>query len=297
MNLSIVNHRPLRAFLATLLMCSVFGAQTWAAEDDKKEEDKTIAELTENSDRQDGLFTLYRDRKDGTLYMAISPEQFDQEYIYFAHTTDGPVEAGHFRGAYIGNSIFSLRRHYNRVEFVEENTSFYSDPESPLSRAADANISHAVLAVQDVLASDNGSGDILIKLDDVLLKENLLQIKPTPNPEAKPTDGFSLGNLSEKRNKVVEVRNYPANVAVTTEYVYENPAPVVRGGEDITDSRAVSIKVQHTFIAMPDNDYEPRRDDYRVGYFMSRVTNLTTRDAAPYRDLIARWHLVKKDPN
>lgn len=299
MNFKNIAGRPLVALCTALLFASGYSLQAHAADNGTPDEDKekTIAEVTANSDRQDGLFALYTDRKDGSLYMAIKPEQLDREYIYFAHATNGPVEAGYFRGAYIGNSIFSLRRHYSRVEFVEENSSFYVDPASPLIRAADANISHAVLAVQDIVATDKSNGEILIKLDDVLLKEHLLQIKPTPNPEAKPTDRFSLGNLSEKRNKVVAVNTYPENIAVTTEYVYENPAPVVRGGEDITNSRAVSISVQHSFIEMPDNDFEPRRDDHRVGYFMSRVTDLTTRDAAPYRDLIARWHLVKKDPS
>lgn len=291
--------QPFSVLCAALLIGGVVVSVTDAAEsgDEDKKEKKTIAEIAAKSDRQDGLFTLYTDREDGALYMVLKPEQLDKEYIYFAHTTNGPVEAGYFRGAYIGNSIFSIRRHFNRVEFVEENTYFYVDPESPLIRSADANISHAVLAVQEIVAADKGSGDIMIKLDDVLLKENLLQIKPTPDPDAKPKDGFALGTLSENRNKVISVRNYPANVSVTTEYVYENPAPIVFGGDDITNSRAVSIKVQHSFIAMPENDYQPRRDDYRVGYFMSRVTDLTTRESAPYRDLIDRWHLVKKDPS
>ncbi len=264
-------------------------------EEDKKDE-TSIAEIAEKSDRFDGLFTLYRNQEDGTLYMSIRPEQLDREYIYFSQTANGVVEGGHFRGFYNGNSVFSLQRHYKRIEFVGENTSFYFDPDSPLSRAADANISHAVLAVQDIVAEDKETGEILIALDDVLLKENLLQVKPTPNPDAKPNEAFSLGTLSEKKNKIVRINNYPENTAVYAEYVYDNPAPVVRGREEVTDSRAVSIQVQHTFVAMPDNDFEPRRDDYRVGYFTTRITDLTTRSNTPYRDLIRRWHLVKKNP-
>ncbi|MBT8145163.1 MAG: zinc-dependent metalloprotease [Gammaproteobacteria bacterium] len=285
------------ALLLTLGCQAATGAEENGADGKSTEELKTIADIRENSEHHDGLFELYTDREDGTLYMVIEPDQLDREYIYFAHTTDGPVEGGHFRGAYIGNSVFSLQRHYKRIEFVEENTAFYIDPASPLTRSAKANISHAVLAVQDIVAEDQRSGAVAIKLGDVLLKEQLQQIKPTPDPDAKPKDGFALGTLSEKRNKIVAVRNYPENTAVTAEYVYENPAPVVAGGDDITNSRAVSIRVQHTLIEMPDNSYQPRRDDYRIGYFMSRVTDLTTHSAAPYRDLIARWDLQKKNPD
>lgn len=263
---------------------------------DEDEKTKTIAEVTENSDRIDGLFTLYQDRKDGKLYMLVKPEQLDREYIYFGHATNGVVEAGYFRGAYTANSVFSVQRHYKRLEFIGQNTAFYFDPDTALSRAKDANISHAVLAVQEIVAEDEKTGEVLIALDDILLKEKFQQVKPTPDPDAKPKDAFALGSLSEARNKIVSVHNYPKNTAVVTEYVYENPAPVVDGQDDITDSRAVSIQIQHTFVAMPENNFKPRFDDYRVGYFTSRVTDMTTRSNTPYRDVVNRWNLVKKNP-
>ena len=59
---------------------------------------ETIAEVTENSDRISGLFTLYRDKKTGTTHMEIAPTQLNREYIYVAVSTDGVVEGGHFRG-------------------------------------------------------------------------------------------------------------------------------------------------------------------------------------------------------
>ncbi|MEE8236850.1 MAG: zinc-dependent metalloprotease, partial [Gammaproteobacteria bacterium] len=80
------------------------------------------------------------------------------------------------------------------------------------------------------------------------------------------------------------------------EYVYENPAPVVSGASDITDSRYVSIYVQHSLLAMPENGYRPRLTDHRMGYFAEQVTDLTDDSPTPYRDLVQRWHLVKKDP-
>ena len=129
-----------------------------------------------------------------------------------------------------------------------------------------------------------------------MLKEKLSQIKPSANPKVKPGERFSLGKLSDARSKVVAINNYPENTSLLTEMVYENPAPVVQGDEDVTDSRAISVRVQHTLVAMPDNDFVPRAADYRIGYFTDRVTDLTSRDVAPYRDMITRWHLVKKNP-
>ena len=59
----------------------------------------------------------------------------------------------------------------------------------------------------------------------------------------------------------------------------------------------MSIVVQHSLIEMPKNDYVPRFDDPRVGFFTQQQTDMVSTSAAPYRDLINRWNLVKKDPN
>ena len=72
--------------------------------------------------------------------------------------------------------------------------------------------------------------------------------------------------------------------------------PKAYGGQAVADSRYVNILVQHSLIAMPENDFEARRDDPRVGYFTTRVNDMTTTDAINYRDMVHRWNLVKKNP-
>ena len=239
---------------------------------------------------------MYRKPSDGSVHLRIKPDQLGKEFIHTVTLGDGVVEGGHFRGQYRDNKVLKITRHFNRVEFVQVNTLFYLDPESPLSRAQDANVPDAVLAVAKVVAEDKASGDILVDVGGVFLGEALSQIKASPRPDEKPGKAFTLGKLNKDRSKIVKLASYPDNTLVVTDLVYEDQAPKVRGGEDVTDSRYVSAIIQHNFIAMPANQYQPRRDDYRVGYFTDRITDLTSREAAPYRDVVNRWHLVKKDP-
>jgi hypothetical protein len=282
----------------TCLTLFLFLAACGGAKEDTAggENGASFADIVAKSDHYDGYFDVYRDKESGELYLSIEPGQVDKEFVYFVTTTNGAVEAGHARGIFRENAVVSVRRHFKRIEFVKENTSFYFDADSPLARAADANISHAVLAVQDIVAEDEDSGRILIKADEIFMSENLHPIKPVPDPQQDPNTVFSLGSLSEGKNKVYDVRNYPDNTDVFVEYVFENPAPVVPAQADVTDSRFVSIRLQHSFIKMPEGDYTPRFDDPRVGYFLDRVTDLTSQSHTPYRDLITRWKLVKKDP-
>ena len=119
---------------------------------------------------------------------------------------------------------------------------------------------------------------------------------PLPDPNKKPHEVFSLGKLNAAKSRIREVRNYPSNTDVIVEYVYDNEQPYVAGGDEVTDPRFVSITVQHSLIAAPDDRFAPRFDDPRVGYFTDEVTDLSSTEVAPYRDVIHRWKLVKKDP-
>jgi len=263
---------------------------------DKPGAAKTIAELTKSSAKYAGLFTIYQDTVTGALQMVVKKDQIGKEFIYWSVTDEGALPAGSFRGAFGPNEIFAVRKNFNRIEFVTQNTNFYFNPASPLSRAADANISPGLLASIEIAATDTATGEYLIKADDLFLTETLRQVKPSPRPGAPPGASFTLGNLSKEKTHVVSVKSYPLNTDVVVEYVYVNPAPTNSGGPEITDPRNVSLKIQHTFIEMPANDFRPRYADPRVGYFTDQVTDLTSTSVTPWRDPVHRWNLVKKDP-
>lgn len=267
---------------------------TASAEADSTEEIKTLASETESSKRFDGLLTVYQDTTDGSLKLSIRKDQIDKEYVYFTHTVNGPTIAGHFRGYFRDNRVFSIRKHFNRLEFVSENTAFYFDEKHPLSRAANANVSNAILVSEEIKVDDDEAGVYLID-GGFFLTEALHQVKPTKTPDAKGPR-FSLGSLSTDKTKIRRIKNYPENTDLIVEYVYDSSSPVVRGGEDVTDARSVSIVMRHSLIEMPKNDYVPRSDDSRIGYFSTRLTDLTSTEVTPYRDMIRRWHLVKKNP-
>lgn len=266
--------------------------------DEKKEKPKVlIADLVKEYDSFDGLFKLYRDPKNGSLDMEIRKDQIGKEFIYFSHAANGVVEGGHFRGQFRRQKIFTLKKRFNKIVFIEKNPYFYFDPANNLSKAQNANISDAVLSVNMIRAQNEDETSYLINVNSLFKSEAFDQIKPTPTPGPAAKTEFSLGKLSGGKTEITNVRNYPENTAVTVDYVYTNPSPVNTGNWfDITDARNVTVSIQHTLVAMPDNDYKPRFDDARVGYFVDYVNDQTSQSATPWRDMINRWHLAKKDP-
>ncbi len=297
--------RPMKLIISSLLFLtlSLTGAEEKkkpSDKEEKKEETKTIAAVLKDCETTDGLFPIHTDKTTGKIYLEITEKQIASdtekpEFIHFSHTLDGVASLGLFRGQFSDSRVFSLRRHFQRIEFVAENTSFYFNPESALKRAATANVSDAILANQKIVASDKKTGRHLIEADDVFLSEFLRQLKPA-KPKEEKEEKFKLGDLSKDRTRFLETKNYPDNTLFRIQYVFENLHPSKAGESDVADSRFVTIKVQHTFIEMPDNEYEPRFDDPRVGYFTTQVTDLTSHSSAPYRDFIHRWDIRKKKP-
>jgi hypothetical protein len=257
---------------------------------------RSIADLTKSSHRHDGLFTVFQDTATGATRMLLKTDQLGREFIYWSYTVDGVVDAGHFRGAFGDNKVFTVERDFDRISFVQQPTHLYFDAENPLARAADANVSRAVMAVAKIVARDDAKGELLIEADDLFLTEAFRMVKPPASPLARPGQSFTLGRLSRPRSLVRAIRSYPLNTDVIVDYTYENEAPLNFGGSGVLDPRYVTISVQHSLIAMPENDYQPRFEDPRIGYFTNRQTDMISADAAPFRDVVRRWHLVKKDP-
>jgi len=282
--------------VALALGLTSYSFQAYAQDADKKEKEEeiTYASLIKDLQVQEGLFNLYRNEKDGKLMMSIQESQLDTPFLYFALSTDGVLEAGHFRGNYRDEKVIEFRRYFDRIDIIQKPLRYQFDENSALSRAADANMSTAVLASFPIKHEEDGR--IIFAADDLFLSEALHKVSPYSRPGAGP-ESFSIGSLNAAQSRVVSDRVYPENIDVVVNYVFNNPNPSNGGSDAIADARSTSVTLQHSFIQLPDNDFQPRRDDARVGYFGSQYDNMTSADWAPYNDIINRWHLVKQDPS
>ncbi len=261
-----------------------------AAPTDKK---ITIASKLKNAVAYDGLMKVYQDTTDGKLYLKLSADQFNREFIYWSYAENGVASVGFNRGSFRANEVFRIRRYLDQVQFEIQNTAYYFDPSTALSKSAEANISPAVLLSEKVIAEDRAKGEVLIDATGLFLGEVLDRVKAPSTPGSRE---FGLGTLSKTKSRLTNVRSYPENTDVVVDLVYDNPNGV-GGGPDVTDSRYVTVRLQHSILAMPASDYVPRRDDARVGYFGQQINDMTSPAAANYRDVINRWKLVKKNPD
>ncbi|MFM7771001.1 MAG: zinc-dependent metalloprotease [Bacteroidota bacterium] len=257
---------------------------------EKKVEDK-YADLIKKCKKKEGLFTFYTDTVTGKTYVEIKKAQLGKEVIYFNYIENAPVESGYHRGAYGDSKIVSFHKNFERMEIRQTNVNFYFDPTNAISKAADANVNHPVLASEKIEATSKDGESMLIDGDALFLSEKLQLVK---FPGARGADPV-LGTISKEKSKVISVKTYTENSEIIVDYVYETGSPGA-GGSAIEDGRYITLRYQHAFVSVPENNFQPRFDDPRVGYFTTQVNDMTVASSTPWRDLIHKWDLQKKDP-
>ena len=285
--------------LSLALLLAVGASQSAFAADAKKpksdKKDATLASMLEEKEETKGLLNFYQDKKSGEMLMVLTEDQLNSPIMHFAHTVEGLLDAGHFRGGYRGNKIIEFRRYFDRIDIITKTPRFLFDENNPISRAKGANISEAVLASLPIKKEEDGK--ILVNVNKLFLGESLHRVSPWPRTGKAATKRFSVGKLDSKKSRFLEKRAFENNVDLVIDYVFSNPNPRVGGSRAVSDPRSTSVKVQHSFVKLPESDFKPRYDDARIGYFTHQYDEMTSSKWAPYKDVIKRWNLVKKDPN
>lgn len=266
------------------------------ASDSSKSSSKkaTVAEKTKGSKKNVGLFTLYQDTTTGSVQLYVKKDQLNNEFVYQSFSINGPTELNLNQSMHRANFVLKIVKAFDKIEFHEVNTDFYYDKNNPISKTAEVDKPEAVV-YSDKIAVEDSLG-YLIGVDGLFLSEKLDPVKPPSIPSPMAAMRFNLGQLSTAKSKYHTIRSFPNNTDVVVDLAYDNPNALA-GSAAVTDPRYVRVRMQHSLIAMPNNNFKPRLDDHRVGYFSENVTNLTSTSPVPYKDKIHRWNLVKKDPN
>ena len=228
-----------------------------------------IIEKTKNCIEFDGLFKIYQSKKDGKAFLEIDSNHLNKEFIYFSYFENGVGDAGVVKGRYRGSKIIKISKFYEKIDIVIENTKYYFDKNSALSKASNTNINTPIIISEKIIATGNCKSKFLISADNLFLNESFQQVKYS---YPKTYRGYRLGSISKTKTRYDKIKSYPENTDVVVNYVFENKYPSSRGGSAMTDSRSVSIKVQHSLVELPDSNYVPRKDDTRVGFSILRQT-------------------------
>src|SRR5260221_12096119 len=151
----------------------------------------SISDKIKSSRKTEGLFTLYQDTASGTLQMYIKKDQLGKEFLYQSFSLNGPVSLFLNQSMYRLTFLFKISKSFDKLEFSRINTSYYYDPESPMSRTKNTDKPEAVFYSDKVNGED--STGYLVNVDQLFISEKMDPVKPITTPSFFTPLTFNLG--------------------------------------------------------------------------------------------------------
>ena len=241
----------------------------------------TIEDKTAGMQEMEGFFDLYWDDDTGSLYWEFS--ELGREFLYQISMGSGlgsnPV--GIDRGQLRGTHVLRAERIGPRVLLVEPNYRFQAQSDNDIE----------VQAVRDAFAPSVHWGfDVAAETGDRVLVDATAFFLRDARGVINQIAGRGQGRFQLERSRsaiyLPNTKSFPENTEVESllTFTSDDPGGLVQGVA--ANGGAVSLRQHHSFIQLPDSDYEPRIADPRVG-----VNGPTVYDyATPIdEDLRIRW--------
>ncbi len=251
----------------------------------------TIAEKTEGFVQRDGFFSLYWDAAAGRVYLEI--EAFEEDFLYVSSLTAGlgSNDIGLDRGQLGATRLVRLERIGNKVLLVRRNLRYRAESTNAHEQSAvrDA-FAEGILWGFEIAAEEDGR--VLVDATDFIVRD--------VHGAARTLRAAGQGSYSLERSRSAPVpemlRSFPRNTEMEARItlVGESPGSYVR--EVAADPFAVTLRIRHSFVMLPEPGYEPRAFHPGSGY-----GTVTYRDYATpvgedlVRRYIRRHRLVKQD--
>ncbi len=233
-------------------------------------------------ERTDGLLPVYRNGDESELLIGVPIGNPDRNYIFSTYVERSVAP---FTGAYTQNSVVRFKRIGEKLQLIETASNLTFAPTSPLARTREISQSDSKVTSLKITCADDEF--LYAEIKEKTLRE---LAKPLFNTFKSVVGFLSSGDIDASINSV---QGYPENINISIDYDIDAQKSV-RGA---ANNRSFTARVFHSFIALPDDGYETRKEDPSVGYFTVSKRDLTRLDTLEQDSLIRRWRLKKKNPD
>lgn len=254
----------------------------------------SIEDKTKNFKSYPGFIKFYWDDNAGKIYLEIN--KLDSEILYQTSLPAGlgSNDIGLDRGKLGATSIIKFIRIGNKILMVQPNYNFRAiTTDAAEKRAVEQSFAQSTL--WGFTAEAETKGIVLVDATSFFMRD-ALQIS---NQLQTFKQGIYNIDLSRSAMYLPRTKNFPMNAEFETSITYVSKdakadnlvstvAPV---------SEAITLRMHHSFVQLPDNNYKPRLFDARSGFnAISYFDYSTPVTESVNKMFIIRHRLQKKDP-
>jgi hypothetical protein len=254
----------------------------------------TIEQRISGLQKMPGYFNLYWDEQNGRMYMEIDKWETEWLYVVSLPAGLGSNDIGLDRGLNNGGNIVQFRRVGKKVLLVEPNYSFRANTtDGAEKRAVEESFAQSTLWGFTVIAETNKNA--LVDATPFLMRDAMQVTQQLRRSQ----QGNFIVDSTRSALYMPRTKNFPLNTEVETIISFGNQDGIIGNYvQSVTPtSNAITLRMHHSFVQLPDNNFKPRVFDPRSSFIPVSFFDYSTPVTESIEKFYIRRHrLEKKNP-
>ncbi|PHI20150.1 peptidase [Lewinellaceae bacterium SD302] len=259
-----------------------------------KKKTPTFTEKVASLKAYTGFYDFYWSEEEGKIYLAIPENRLGEDFLYVNSLSAGlgSNDIGLDRNQLGNNRVVHFERSGPKILLLERNLRYraISDNEDEKQSVADAFASSALAGFK---LTAQGDGKLLVDMTPMLLSDAHGVARRL---KSKKQGSFKV-DAARSAVYLPRTKNFPQNSEFEALVTFSGEATGSQLRSVSPNGEAFSLRMHHSFVELPDDNYQPRTFDPRSGYFVRSYADYATPISQPLQKrFITRHRLEKKDP-
>ncbi len=252
----------------------------------------SIAEKTDGLTKTEGFFDYFYDDNEATLWLEVDKLNFEFLYANYLAAGVGSNDIGLDRSQQGGQRVVYFEKRGPKLFLIQPNLNYIARSDNELEKKSVREaFASSVLAAFKIEASSNGS--YLIDLTPFLIRD--------AHDVIGRLRGRGEGNYSLDKNRSTIYEegtfNFPKNTEFETMLTFAGSNPGGQVRSVVPSPTSITVRQHHSFVELPDDNYEPRMYDPRGGFYPTSFMDYASLIDEPMLiQYINRHRLEKKNP-
>jgi len=254
----------------------------------------SIEEKTKDLKKHEGFMNFYWDENAGKIFLEV--DKLDTELLYVTSLPAGlgSNDIGLDRGLLGGERIVKFSKTGRKILLIQPNYNFRAITNDAAERRA-VEQSFAQSTIWGFSVEAETGNRSLVDGTDFLLRDAM---RVSNRLRSNQQGSYSI-DKSRSVMYLPRTKNFPQNSEFETTITFvNNDGTTGNYINSVTpSSEAITLRMHHSFVQLPDNDYQPRVFDPRSSFIPISYYDYSTPISEPIEKMfIMRHRLKKKDP-
>ncbi len=255
----------------------------------------SIEERTKDFSKKEGFLNFYWDENAGKLWLEVNHLDSPMLYVSSLPAGVGSNDIGADRGKLGDQKIVKFVRTGKKLLMVQPNYDFRAITNDVAEQRA-VEQSFAQSTIWGFTIEAESGGHVLVDATDFLLRDAL----KLGNTMKRMRQGNYNFDKSRSAIYLPQSKNFPLNTELeTTITLVNNDGETGNYINAVSPSAdAITVRMHHSFVQLPDNNYQPRAFDPRSSFIPTSYADYSTPVSEPIQKyFIIRHRLQKKEPS